>query len=82
MYNPMLHTWNLQQSMFRNMYCLSQMMAESWLKLLDQNAQSLHGIFGRRGEDKHVPPRILPHGADLMDHYGKRAGDVDVEHDL
>lgn len=82
MYNPMMHALHLQQGALRNLYCLSQMYAEGWFQIMGQSAETFQSALGRRGEDLHVPPKVLPSGADLLDHYGHRASDVDVEHDL
>lgn len=78
MVNPMTLALQAQTMAVRGTLSMMGTLNGGYAKLLDRNARLLRAAGTRRAEDEHLhfcPTR----GADLMDHYGRRCHDVDVE---
>ena len=82
MFNPIHHALSLQHAALRGVMAAGQVWTESWMKLVNQNAESFHRDIQRRAEDWHKHPFQLPRGPCWTDYYGHRTHDIDVEHDV
>lgn len=94
MFNPVTFSLKLQQAAFEACAAASNSMIANYVHLVEQQNRLLHhGCIHHRGDDFDVNSSdvVSPkkgrsakkspcHGPDLLDHYGKRAYDVDPEH--
>ncbi len=81
MFNFVAYTFKIQKIMLENAMRMSTIASVGSARLLRQHNDIFrHGRRSNRAEDNHAKPKIKPCGHDLMDHYGKRRRDVDVEH--
>lgn len=70
----------MQQLMLSGTMLAVQSMLAGWTHVLEEQSHLAHHIGAfRRAEDIHRHPRNRSKGPDLMDHYGRRSHDVDVE---
>jgi len=78
--NPDRVPYHVHLTAFQSAALASQRVTESCLRLLAKQQRTLMEVGDRRrtddGGDK---ARCYPCGADLMDHYGRRSHDVDIE---
>lgn len=83
MTNPWTNYFRFQQSLMEGMAGMTRMMMESYMRLLRQQQEAFfRSLDHRRAEDAKAKPRVVPAGAELADHYGRRARDIDVEKDV
>lgn len=87
MVGPMGMFSAMQQATILGMVTFTRGAASGYAKLLEGQAALLHHpvLHGRRDDGPGAPPGPELRGpeglgADLHDHYGRRAHDVDVEH--
>lgn len=76
--NPFEALIEMQRQTFASMQSMSRMWLTGWMRVFEQQSQMLDQA-ARRTEDKGPPQHHIAKGADLQDHYGKRARDVNVE---
>ncbi len=80
MFDPVAYTFKIQKIMLENAIRMNAVAGVGSVRLLRQHSDIFrHGPRSRRAEDNHAKPEVKPCGCDLMDHYGKRCHDVDVE---
>jgi len=81
MFNPFAYTFKLQQMLLENSIRMVDAATRGSLMLMQQQRNLFfHGPWKHRAEDAHEPLKGTPSsGPDLLDHYGKRSHDVDVE---
>lgn len=72
----------VQQAMARGALQAVEVLAQDYVRMVEGQARLMHGVKHRRGEDRFEHPEILATGPDLMDHYGRRHTDVDVERSI
>lgn len=78
MVNPMTLTLQAQAMAIQGALGMLGAVNDGCARMLDQQARLLQAQGLRRAEDEHL--HFCPTcGADLMDHYGRRCHDVDVE---
>lgn len=80
MKNPMITSLKAQSAAFQCAVSVGQTLTDTYLRMLHQHNHLWHGHLMRRAEDMHRHPFYIATGADLMDHYGRRHHDVDIEH--
>lgn len=87
MFNPTTYAIQWQRIAIANVCLVMRMTGSGYMRCLEQQRQVLkHFTPLRRNEDPPATPRATKascyppcHGADLADHYGNRAHDVNVE---
>lgn len=73
----------LQQAMAKGAMQAMEMVAVDAVRMLRGQGLLLHDDHThRRSEDETGHAKPVCSGADLMDHYGRRHHDVDVEHSI
>jgi len=94
MYNPLSMSLKFQQAAMAGASAAAKLMTDNYLRMFKQQHAILEASFPHlRKSDapcvqdppvkkkKKAAEEVSPcHGPDLLDHYGKRAHDVDVEH--
>ncbi len=70
----------MQQAMTMGAVHALEVLAKDYAHMVEGQVKLIPHHAHRRAEDHFKKAPVMPSGPDLMDHYGRRAHDVDIEH--
>ena len=80
---PFISPLRVQQALTEGAVHAMETMASDAMKVMHGQDVLMHDHNEhRRSDDDHGHPKKVFSGADLLDHYGRRRHDVDVEHSI